>query len=102
MRALALTLSFVYTFSTVRRNAVRISTDKFSHNPTEKTFYAEASDLPHGWMDGITLVSPRGTTASFFLKETKYDASHEDITEWVFVCSTNPKVIDYTLVIFND
>lgn len=81
---------------------MRISTDKFNHDPNDKSFFTEASDLPHGWMDGITLVSPRGTTASFFLKETHYDATHEDITHWTFVCSTNPKVAGYKLVIFND
>ncbi len=81
---------------------MRISTDKFSHDPNKKEFYAEASDLENGWMNGITLVSPRGTTASFFLKETHYDATHEDITHWTFVCSSNPKAADYTVVIFND
>ncbi len=84
---------------------MRISTDKFSHNPTEKTFVSEASDLESGWINGITLVSPRGTTAAFFLSETIREPSeHEqgDITEWVFRCSTNPKVAGYKLVIFND
>lgn len=81
---------------------MRISTDKFTHDPNDKTFCAEASDLEHGWMQGITLVSPRGTTASFFHQETHYDTSHEDITHWTFVCSSNPKAADYKLVIFND
>lgn len=81
---------------------MRITTDKFIHNVKDKTFTAEASDLPHGWMDGITLVSPRKTTAAFFLKETHYDAGHEDITHWTLICSTNPKVVDYKMVIFND
>lgn len=80
---------------------MRITTDKFLHNVEEKTFTAEASDLPHGWIDGITLVSPRKTTAAFFLKEKHYDADL-DITHWTFICSTNPKVVDYKMIIFND
>lgn len=84
---------------------MRINTEMFTHDKVGKTFTAEASDLPHGWMDGITLVSPRKTTAAFFLKEVVREVcEHEtgDIQEWVFTCSTNPRVADYKVIIFND
>jgi hypothetical protein len=82
---------------------VRINTEKFLHNSQEKSFTAEASDLPSGWINGVTLVSPRKTTAHFFLAEVIRDGTVDnEITSWVFRCSTNPKVADYRMVIFND
>lgn len=81
---------------------MRISTDKFQHNAKEKTFTAEASDLPHGWMDGVSLVSPRKTVANFFVREVVKDLGQEDIECWVLRCETNPKVADYKMVIYND
>lgn len=80
---------------------MRINTDKFLHNSQEKTFTAEASDLPVGWINGVTLVSPRKTTAAFFISKIILDAEGE-ITSWIFRCSTNPKVADYSMVIVND
>jgi hypothetical protein len=80
----------------------RISTDKFLHNKDEKTFTAEASDLPTGWINGVTLVSPRKTTAHFFLADTVRDPREGEIKAWIFKCSTNEKVKDYRMVIFND
>lgn len=81
---------------------MRVSTDRFNHTKADKTFTAESSDLERGWMNGVTLVSPRGTTASFFIIKTHYDAGHEDITHWELVCTTNPKVAGYKMLIWND
>lgn len=80
---------------------MRIPSSKFLHDKLQKTFTAEASSLSHGWIDGITLVSPRGTTAHFFLKE-RHDDAEGDVTHWTFTCSTNPKCEGYRMVIFND
>ena len=80
---------------------MRVSTDLFTHDKLQKTFTIESSSLQHGWIDGITLISPRGNAASFFLKE-RTDDKDGDVTHWTFTCSTNPKVAGYKMVIFND
>lgn len=82
---------------------MRVSSDMFLHNKADKIFSVDSSDLGHGWMEGVTLVSPRNTTANFFLKETHRDGTPDnEITHWTLVCSTNPKVAGYKMVIFND
>lgn len=80
---------------------MRISVSKFIHNKVDKTFTAESSNLDHGWQDGVTLVTERGTTASFFMKEVHYD-DEGDIQYWTLRCDSNPKALDYTMVVFND
>lgn len=84
---------------------MRVPASYFLHDRLQKTLTAEAStldgNLGRNWFNGITLVTKRGTTANFFLKE-RHDDPEGDVTHWVFTCSTNPKADGYRMVIFND
>lgn len=96
---------------------MQVSVCKFTHNSKQKSFTCELSDLgPHFTFDpiytdacdvGLVLVSDMGTTATFYLNDTYYDASNEDIQYWFLKPTTeeirkNPRLDGYTMTIFND
>lgn len=73
---------------------VAVNQQLVGFNNTTKTFTAEASELPFGWVNGVKVTLPNDEVRTFYLHHTHYNEG--DVTHWTFVYGS------YKMIIFND